>query len=115
MEELSAAAPPQTRLGRVAQQVLAATLTLGALAYAIGLTRAVGLVVFPEQFLAAAYGVCLALLFVSFPVTRGTQRTIVFRVRGTYVLRAVNLQTSAAMGLQTLGDDAQPTLTVKVS
>lgn len=45
----------------------------------------------------------------------GTQRTIVFRVRGTYVLRAVNLQTSAAMGLQTLGDDAQPTLTIKVS
>lgn len=77
MEELSAAAPPQTRLGRVAQQVLAATLTLGALAYAIGLTRALGLVVFPEQFLAAAYGVCLALLFVSFPVTRGTQRTII--------------------------------------
>ena len=77
MEELSAAAPPQTRLGRVAQQVLAATLTLGALAYAIGLTRALGLVIFPEQFLAAAYGVCLALLFVSFPVTRGTQRTII--------------------------------------
>jgi len=77
VEELSAAAPPQTRLGRVAQQALAATLTLGALAYAIGLTRALGLVVFPEQFLAAAYGVCLALLFVSFPVRRGTQRTII--------------------------------------
>jgi len=77
VEELSAAAPPQTRLGRVAQQALAATLTLGALAYAIGLTRALGLVVFPEQFLAAAYGVCLALLFVSFPGRRGTQRTII--------------------------------------
>src|SRR5207237_3339798 len=35
---------------------------------------AAGLVLFPEQFLAAAYGVCLALLFVSFPATRGTER-----------------------------------------
>lgn len=44
----------------------------------------------------------------------GTQRTIVFRVRGIYVLRAVNLQSSAQQGLQTLGPDNQPTLTVKV-
>src|SRR5262245_51248342 len=74
MEELSAAAPPNSAAGRLAQTVLAATLTLGSLAYSIGLTRSVGLVVFPEQFLAAAYGVCLALLFVSFPVRRGSPR-----------------------------------------
>ena len=74
MEELSAAAPPQSALGRAAQQVLAALLTLGSLAYSIGLTRSAGLVLFPEQFLAGAYGVCLALLFVSFPATRGAQR-----------------------------------------
>src|SRR6478735_5805602 len=75
MEELSAAAPPKSAAGRLAQVVLAATLTLGSLAYSVGLTRAAGLVVFPEQFLAAIYGVCLALLFISFPVARGTQRT----------------------------------------
>src|SRR4051812_16220492 len=74
MEELSAAAPPNSAAGRLAQQVLAATLTLGSLAYSIGVTRSLGLVVFPEQFLAAAYGVCLALLFVSFPVRRGAER-----------------------------------------
>src|SRR5258708_38805661 len=74
MEELSAAAPPKSAAGRFAQVVLAATLTLGSLAYSVGLTRAVGLGLFPEQFLAAIYGVCLALLFVSFPATRGTQR-----------------------------------------
>ena len=34
---------------------------------------------------------------------------------GTYVLRAVNLQSSEQMGLQTLGSDNQLTLTVKVS
>ena len=74
MEELSAAAPPKSAAGRLAQAVLAATLTLGSLAYSVGLTRKVGLVLFPEQFLAAIYGVCLALLFVSFPVRRGTER-----------------------------------------
>jgi TRAP transporter 4TM/12TM fusion protein len=60
MEELSAAAPPNSAAGRLAQVVLAATLTLGSLAYSIGLTRRLGLVLFPEQFLAAIYGVCLA-------------------------------------------------------
>src|SRR5947207_8946430 len=74
MEELSAAAPPKSAAGRLAQVVLAATLTLGSLAYSVGLARQLGLVVFPEQFLAAIYGVCLALLFVSFPARRGTAR-----------------------------------------
>jgi TRAP transporter 4TM/12TM fusion protein len=74
MEELSAAAPPKSAAGRLAQAVLAATLTLGSLAYSVGLTRKLGLVLFPEQFLAAIYGVCLALLFVSFPARRGATR-----------------------------------------
>ena len=74
MEELSAAAPPKSAAGRHAQQVLAAALTLGSLAYSVGLTRQLGLVLFPEQFLAAAYGVCLGLLFVSFPARRGATR-----------------------------------------
>jgi TRAP transporter 4TM/12TM fusion protein len=74
VEELSTAAPPRSAVGRIVQVALAALLTLGSLAYSIGLTRAAGLVVFPEQFLAAIYGVCLALLFISFPVTRGIPR-----------------------------------------
>jgi TRAP transporter 4TM/12TM fusion protein len=74
VEELSAAAPPRSAAGRFAQVALAALLTLGSLAYSVGLVRAAGLVLFPEQFLAAIYGVCLALLFISFPAARGTVR-----------------------------------------
>jgi TRAP transporter 4TM/12TM fusion protein len=74
VEELSAAAPPRSAAGRFAQAALAALLTLGSLAYSVGLVRAAGLVPFPEQFLAAIYGVCLALLFISFPAARGTPR-----------------------------------------
>jgi TRAP transporter 4TM/12TM fusion protein len=75
VEELSAAAPPRSAAGRFAQAALAALLTLGSLAYSVGLVRRAGLVLFPEQFLAAIYGVCLALLFISFPAARGTQRS----------------------------------------
>src|SRR5258706_15655395 len=77
MEELSAAPPPKSAAGRLAQQGLAATLTLGSLAYSVGLTRQLGLVLFPEQFLAAIYGVGLALLFISFPLPRGTHRPVI--------------------------------------
>ena len=45
----------------------------------------------------------------------GTSRTFVFRMRGTYVLHAVNLQTSEQQGLQTLGPDNVLNLTVRVS
>jgi hypothetical protein len=44
----------------------------------------------------------------------GTSRTIVFRRPGTYRLRARNLQTPEQAGLQTLGPDNTPTLTVVV-
>lgn len=44
----------------------------------------------------------------------GTTRTIVFRRPGTYRLRARNLQSSEEAGLQTLGPDNVPTLTVVV-
>jgi TRAP transporter 4TM/12TM fusion protein len=74
VDELAAAAAPESAFGRFAQVFLAALLTLGSLAYSVGLVRAAGLVLFPEQFLAAIYGVCLALLFVSFPAGRGTAR-----------------------------------------
>jgi hypothetical protein len=45
----------------------------------------------------------------------GTSRTLLFKKTGTYVLRAVNLQTSEEQGLQTLGTDNVLRLTVKVS
>jgi hypothetical protein len=45
----------------------------------------------------------------------GTQRTIVFAKRGVYVLQAMNVQSSAEMGLQTLGADNALRLTVTVS
>lgn len=44
----------------------------------------------------------------------GTTRTIVFRRPGTYRLRARNIQTPEEAGLQTLGPDNVPTLTVVV-
>jgi TRAP transporter 4TM/12TM fusion protein len=74
VDELAAAAAPESALGRFAQVFLAALLTLGSLAYSVGLLRRAGLVLFPEQFLAAIYGVCLALLFISFPAQRATER-----------------------------------------
>ena len=50
------------------------------------------------------------------PLTHsGTVRTIVFRKPGTYTLRAINVQSSEQLGLQTLGPDNQPVLTVKVA
>jgi len=48
-------------------------------------------------------------------MSTGTSRTITFAKRGVYVLRAVNVQSSADMGLQTLGPDNALTLTVRVA
>lgn len=45
----------------------------------------------------------------------GTQRTIVFAKRGLYVIQATNVQSSADLGLQTLGPDNSLRLTVTVS
>jgi hypothetical protein len=45
----------------------------------------------------------------------GTTRTLVFKTRGVYRFTARNLQSSSEVGLQTLGDDNLPTLTVRVS
>lgn len=45
----------------------------------------------------------------------GTLRTIVFAKKGVYVIRATNVQSSEQVGLQTLGPDNAPTLTVRVS
>jgi hypothetical protein len=45
----------------------------------------------------------------------GTQRTVAFPKRGVYVIKATNIQSSADMGLQTLGPDNVLRLTVTVS
>ena len=45
----------------------------------------------------------------------GTTRTIVFRKAGLYRIVARNVQSSADLGLQTLGDDSVLALTVRVT
>jgi hypothetical protein len=45
----------------------------------------------------------------------GTARTIVFRKAGLYRIVARNVQSSADLSLQTLGDDSVLTLTVRVT
>jgi hypothetical protein len=45
----------------------------------------------------------------------GTTRTIVFRKAGLYRIVARNVQSSADLSLQTLGDDSVLTLTVRVT
>src|SRR5436190_230291 len=67
MEELSAAAPPKSAAGRLAQVVLAATLTLGSLAYSVGLTRQLSLVISPELLFLAGV--------IAFLTMEGTRRT----------------------------------------
>ena len=44
----------------------------------------------------------------------GTVHTLVFAKRGLYRLKAVNVQSSEEMGLQTFGPDNQPLLIVRV-
>ncbi len=44
----------------------------------------------------------------------GTTRVLVFKTRGVYRFAARNLQSSSDAGLQTLGEDHTPTLTVRV-
>jgi len=48
------------------------------------------------------------------PWQSGTSHVLVLAKKGVYRLRATNLQSSAEMGLQTLGRDATPLLTVRV-
>ena len=64
-----------SRLERGVQGALAAFLIFSSIAWSLDLYRTVGLVLFPEQFLAAAYGVGLALTFLRFPAFPARQRT----------------------------------------
>ncbi|MDH4190831.1 MAG: TRAP transporter fused permease subunit [Betaproteobacteria bacterium] len=78
MSEISPELPAGgSRAARRVQQALAALLTLGSVAWSLDLFRVVGLVLFPEQFLAGIYGICLALMYLRFPARRDTSKTSV--------------------------------------
>jgi TRAP transporter 4TM/12TM fusion protein len=59
---------------RLLRPVLAIAVTLGSLGWAVDAYRAVGWLFLPEQFLAATFGTGLALVFLHYPVRRGTTR-----------------------------------------
>ncbi|MSQ72457.1 MAG: TRAP transporter fused permease subunit [Betaproteobacteria bacterium] len=77
MSEISPGAPTGSRYSQHAQAILAAILTLGSITWSLDLFRTVGLVLFPEQFLAGIYGICLALTFLRFPARRDTDKLAV--------------------------------------
>ncbi len=66
MPETTQAAPGGSPAGRRIQAALAALLIVGSISWSLDLFRAVGLVLFAEQFVAAAYGLGLALTFLRF-------------------------------------------------
>ena len=74
MARTDRAAEDPGRLGRFGQGIVATfavALTLGAVAWAADLYRAIGLALFTEQFLAAMLGLALPIVFVNVPATRG--------------------------------------------
>jgi TRAP transporter 4TM/12TM fusion protein len=60
---------------RVSRAALAAATSLTAIAWSLDLFRAVGLILYSEQFLAAMLGFGIALVFVSYPLRGGGKRT----------------------------------------
>jgi TRAP transporter 4TM/12TM fusion protein len=69
--EDTAAAGGRPPAGRRAEGALAAALIAGSIAWSLDLFRAAGLVLFAEQFVAAAYGIGLALAFLRFRARSG--------------------------------------------
>ncbi|MGY6707757.1 MAG: TRAP transporter permease [Rhizobiaceae bacterium] len=59
---------------RIATDVLAALITLAAIAWAMGLPRQLGYSFYPQQFLAAVLMLALPLAFLSLPAKRGSER-----------------------------------------
>lgn len=60
---------------RIATDILAALVTLAAIAWALGLPRQFGYSFYPQQFLAAVLMLALPLAFLSLPARRGAERT----------------------------------------
>lgn len=80
-QEEAAAADPEDvvpaaddLLLRYVRPVLAALLTCGSLAFSADLYRDMGLVLFPEQFLAGMLGIALALVYLHYPMRRKDER-----------------------------------------
>ncbi len=70
MSEIAPALPAGSLAAQRAQIALAALLTLGSVVWSLDLFRSVGLVLFPEQFIAGIYGICLALMYLRYPARR---------------------------------------------
>ena len=70
--ELATAARPSWRL---ATDILAALVTLAAIAWALALPRQFGYSFYPQQFLAAVLMLALPLAFLTLPARRGAERT----------------------------------------
>jgi TRAP transporter 4TM/12TM fusion protein len=71
------AVPAGSSPGRRTQAALAAALILGSIAWSLDLFRAVGLVLFAEQFVAGAFGIGLALTFLRFRAREGAKGSAV--------------------------------------
>ncbi len=72
--ETDESALPVSPVVRFLRPVLGAAITLATLAWAADLYRKVGLLFLAEQFLAAIFGLGLALAFLHYPAKRGTAR-----------------------------------------
>ncbi|HHZ67605.1 MAG TPA: TRAP transporter fused permease subunit [Alphaproteobacteria bacterium] len=68
------APPPVSPVVVRLRPILAALLTVGSLAWSGDVYRSIGLALFIEQFLTAMLGLALALVFLHYPVRRGTER-----------------------------------------
>jgi len=77
VSEIAPALPAGSRAAQRAQIALAALLTLGSVVWSLDLFRNVGLVLFPEQFIAGIYGICLALMYLRYPARRDAVKTSV--------------------------------------
>lgn len=70
----SGSAAPLGPVLRILRPALAALLTLGSLAWSADLYRAVGLILYTEQFLSGMLGIGLALVFIHLPARRHSKR-----------------------------------------
>jgi TRAP transporter 4TM/12TM fusion protein len=70
----SESALPVSPAVRLLRPILGGAIALGALFWAADLYRLVGILLIPEQFLAATFGTALALVFLHYPARKGTER-----------------------------------------
>jgi TRAP transporter 4TM/12TM fusion protein len=68
-------APPTSPVVRAVRPVLAVLLTVGSLAWSADIFQMLGMALFIEQFLSAMLGLALGIVFLHYPMRRGTERT----------------------------------------